>query len=429
MDTLNFSDIQVFTSAWLPFGRSNMEALNRFVGSHKKYTSATEFGVDGVIKDMAEGRILMKSHGVYLTPIDYEFTGFLKAHLQQKSGSEDGFGLHISKSGLTTLGIKLEEKQNLPLDDIKIVCGKLNVQFTDCVMPLLTDVQQSLVSSLYEVADAKDIGYKLHSYSLVKCRMPEGESTDSARFLDKYASEIPSLTDWVTHHTTIDGCHIFIGMAACLCVGETNANIDRILNHILYLNACQKTAQRLHSFLWSLRRYIQQYRTDIGQSSGSYKVMKHTNERICLTNDNLSKVRVFDQLLRAETNDVFKDFEATSTLLNSELHQKLRADFEHEIEKSENRDSTMEQLGEEVNVLSSELENRLELIMTKDNMQLNLILLILTVISILGVAEIQDFSREQWEIVVAFLVPFGIFILFYLRKFLTNYQFKNLDVR
>ena len=78
--------------------------------------------------------------------------------------------------------------------------------------------------------------------------------------------------------------------------------------------------------------------------------------------------------------------------------------------------------------MSSELENRLELIMTKDNMQLNLILLVLTVISILGVAEIIGFSKEQWGVVGVFLGPFGVFILFYLRKFLKNYQLRESEL-
>ncbi len=423
-ETTTFSDIQVFNAAWLPFGRSNMEALNRFVGSHKKYTSATEFGVDGCINDMARGSIKMHEHGIFLSPIDYNFTGFLKAKLTQEHASKDDYGLNISKNGLTCLGISLEPQNKLSLDEVKIVCGKLNYNFSNCVMPLLTDVQQSLVASLYEVADAKEAGYKLHSYALVKCKIDD-EAADSTAFLEKYSQEVASLTDWVMHHETIDGCHIFVGMAACLCVGETNQNIDCLLQDLLYVNTCQKTAQRLHSILWSCRRQIQLLRDDT--QNGSYTLLKQTNEKICVLNDMLSKLKVFDQMLRYETKILSEDFNKARKNNNSPIHQKLATNFEYEIEKSENRSVTLDQLSEEVNGLSSELENRLELIMTKDNMQLNLILLILTVISILGVAEVQGFSKEQWEIVVAFLIPFGIFILFYVRKLMKNYRVKNMN--
>lgn len=415
------SDIHVFTATWLPFGRSNMEALNRFVGSHKMYTSATEFGIEGCINDMSQGKIKMQQHGIYLTPIDYNFTGFLKANLAKINGGADNFGLHISKTGLTSLGIALDSQKKISLDDVKIVCGKLNYQFSTCVMPLLTDVQQSLVERLYEVTDAKDVGYKLHSYSLVKSQVTDTDNIDSTAFLKKYPNEVASLTDWVVHHETICNCHIFIGMAACLCVGKTNETINRLLQSILYVNTCQKTAQRLHSLLWSSRRHIQQLRSGINE--GGYTTLKQINEKICALNDSLSKLRVFDQMLKDETRSASNDFQSTTT--NTLLEQKLDQDFHNEIEKSENRSITLEQLLQELNVLSSELENKLELIMTKDNMQLNLILLILTVISLLGVAQVQGFSKEQWEIVVAFIVPFILFILYYLTKLFKNYRYRK----
>lgn len=424
MKPFELSDIKVFTAAWLPFGRSNMEALNRFVGSHKKYTSATEFGVEGCIQNMAKGTITMKEHGIYLRPVDYDFTGFLKAVLTQESSSAGEYGLHISKTGLTSLGLALEDGEALTPDEVKILCGKLNYKFSPCVMPLLTDVQQSLVAGLYEVPEAKEVGYKLHSYSLVKCNLKDVTMKDSAEILEKYSLEIASLTDWVIHHESINGCHIFIGMAACMCVGETNAETDALLQNILYVNTCQKTAQRLHSLLWSCRRQIQLLRDDI--RDGSYKVLKQSNEKICTLNDKLSKLKVFDQMLRDETSYVYSEYHKSGTNDGTLMKSKLEAEFDYEIEKSENRSVTLDQLLEEVNVLGSELENRLELIMTKDNMQLNLILLILTVVSILGVAEIQNFSREQWEIVTVFLFPFGLFILFYIRKLIKNYRYKNM---
>ena len=110
------------------------------------------------------------------------------------------------------------------------------------------------------------------------------------------------------------------------------------------------------------------------------------------------------------------------------LRKEIETEFEHEIEKSENREITLQQLSDEISVLTSELENKLELIMTKDNMHLNLILLILTIISILGVAEVLDFSREQWEVVAAFVVPFGLFVIYYVYNFLRNFQLRDSEL-
>ncbi len=58
-------------------------------------------------------------------------------------------------------------------------------------------------------------------------------------------------------------------------------------------------------------------------------------------------------------------------------------------------------------------------------MQLNLVLLILTVISVPGVAKILDFSRRQWGLVAVFLIPFSVFVIFCLRKMLKGYHLKK----
>jgi len=114
---------------------------------------------------------------------------------------------------------------------------------------------------------------------------------------------------------------------------------------------------------------------------------------------------------------------------NNQLSNELIKNYLYELEKSDNREITVQQLNEELSVLSSELENKLELIMTKDNTQLNLILLILTVISVLGVAEANNFTQQQWGIVMIFLLPFSFFIFMYVRKLRKNYYFSIIERR
>tara|TARA_Y100001935_G_scaffold121525_1_gene100560 strand:- start:28033 stop:29319 length:1287 start_codon:yes stop_codon:yes gene_type:complete len=426
MERIGFKDIQVYTAAWLPFGRSNMEALNRFVGSHKKYSSATEFGIHGMISNMEKGKITMNAHGVFLTPIDYDYTGFLKAALRVNSVSESEFGIEFNKSGLSTLGIRLEKDTIRNSDKIKMITGNLSYKYSRYVLPLLTDVQQSLLSGIYQVQNFTGIGYKLHTYSVVKCSVADQKECTADELWQKYSKDISSVTDWITTKVTIDDCHLFIGMAACLCIGETTEKVDDFLKKVLYLNTSRITAQRLHSLLWSLRRRIQSYRQNI--AGGSYKVLKKTNEQLCTTSNILSKVSVFDQMLRDETRSEFHDFKKEMDAIEEPLRKEIETEFEHEIEKSENREITLQQLSDEISVLTSELENKLELIMTKDNMHLNLILLILTIISILGVAEVLDFSREQWEVVAAFVVPFGLFVIYYVYNFLRNFQLRDSEL-
>jgi predicted nuclease with TOPRIM domain len=180
-----------------------------------------------------------------------------------------------------------------------------------------------------------------------------------------------------------------------------------------------KTSQRLHSLLWSLRKRIQNIRNNIKNSN--YKTLKENNELICELNDNLSKIKVFDELLRNETDEMTSLWDKIH-FEDSRFKERISENFRDEVEKSENREATIQQLTEELNVLTSEVENRLELIMTRDNMRLNIILLILTVISVLGVAEVVGFTEEQWKVVVVVLLPFVFLTVFYMRNFLKNFN-------
>lgn len=423
MEKLNLTNVQLYNSVWLPFGRSNMEALNRFVGSHKKYTTPTEFGVQGSIDNMLKGSIQMKEHGVFLTPVDFDFTGFLKAKVKKNYEDKQEHGLSIYKNGLSVLGIELQNQ--IGIDSAKIMSGKLNQNFASLVLPLLTDIQKSILSGLYGEEKLELLSHKLHSYSLLKCELEKHQFESTDQIIEQFPNYIDAFTDWIISHHTIDGCHIFIGMAGCICIGKTNEKVESLLKYILYQQTCMKTAQRLHSLLWTIRRKIHNVRQDIRKSK--YRLLKESSDVICELNDTLSKISVFDQLLQYETKDLYSEIQSLEN--NNHLSNELIKNYIYELEKSENREITVQQLNKELSVLSSELENKLELIMTKDNTQLNLILLILTVISVLGVAEANNFTQQQWGIVMIFLLPFSFFIFMYVRKLRKNYYFSIIERR
>jgi cytochrome c oxidase subunit IV len=419
MNQLNLSTPTIISSAWLPFGRSDLEALNRFVGAHKRYSAPTEFGSRGEITDLTKGTIQMNQHGIFLIPVDSEPTGFLKAHVAKSINNSNYFGLSIYKSGLTGLGIKIND--TMSAEELKIVSGKLANSYSDYVFPVLTDVQQSLVAGIYNEKKICDVRNKIHTYSITIGKLIETENLATSEILKKYQSDIEMITDWVVFHTNYNHCHVFIGMAGCLIIGEPNEETMQLINLLIFTQVCQKTAQRLHSHLWSLRRQLQVIRHEL--QKGSYIDLKNSHANICQINDILALTEIFDNKLRYETSDLQKHFMERQISQNCALTSFVSERLSHETEKAENRSTTILQLTSEVSVINDEMENKLELIMTKDNMQLNLVLLILTVISAFSIAEIMNFSFEQWGLVALFIVPFSLFVLIYLRKMIKEYRF------
>ncbi|WP_462319278.1 hypothetical protein, partial [Marinilabilia sp.] len=407
--------------AWLPFGRSDMEALNRFVGAHKRYSAPTEFGSTGEITDLSGGTISMEKHGIFLIPVDYEFTGFLKAKVQAKLEDSNQYGLSVYKNGLTGLGINPDK--SLATEEIKLLTGKLANGFSDYVFPILTDVQKSLVAGIYNEKGVSHLRNKFHTYSLTIGEQKELQGLSSDEILDRFQSQIEIVTDWILFHTSINQCHIFVGMAGCLIIGQPDKDMMTLIRQLIFTQVCQKTAQRMHSHLWALRRQLELIRQRL--QKGSYIDLKNNHQKICEINDILSHTEVFDNKLRYETTDLHKIFKDSKNP-SDELVNFIGQNFSHEIEKAENRESTVLQLSSEVGVINDEMENKLELIMTKDNMQLNLVLLILTVISAFSIAEIMNFSFEQWGLVALFIVPFTLFVLIYLRKMVKEYRFSLL---
>ncbi len=412
-----FTDTTIYTSSWIPIGKSNMEAMNRFIGSHKRYTTPTEFGIEGQIEDLTKGAFKMKKHGVFLTPQNYDTCNYLHANIKEKINSPQTYGLSAYKSGLISLGVQL--KGTLNPTEAKTISGKLGYKITDSIFPILNDVQRSLISNIVNAKTISAAHYKVPVYSLIKCSNNSCFSgNNSKEIFASHAPEIEALTDWVIQHASINNCHLFIGSAATLCIGATNLDCENTLRHLQFLQTCNKTSRRLHAILWSLRKKIHKLRES--SKKGNYKTLKQNNDLICDHNSTLLKVKTFDELLRNETRDMSKAWQQLEADKN-EICDYIDESYLNEVEKSENRLVTIEQLSEDLDVLSTELESRLDLIMTRDSMTLNIILLALTIISLLGVGEIAGFTSKQWKIVAVFLIPFSAISLIYLRNFIKNF--------
>ena len=164
MTEVRFINPSITICEWLPFGRNNMMSLNRHLGSHKKYKSPTEFGMEGEA-DISNGMFKMEGSGCFLDPVDYSFSDFLRAELRNNFKDKNAKGLEIDKDGSCFIGLKINNE--LSLERTKELIGKTEIEFTRQFIPLLAANQISLIETVYGVDDIMKSPYALSSYSLV----------------------------------------------------------------------------------------------------------------------------------------------------------------------------------------------------------------------------------------------------------------------
>ena len=366
---------------------------------------------------MDQGVFKIKKHGVFITPIAYGFANYLHANIKEEYSSEKTYGLSIYKNGSAALGINVPS--DLTTDDIKFISGKLSYKIVDCIFPILNDVQQSLISTIIREPILSKAHHKIQTYSLIKAKEIPVPGANSTEILKNNSDFIESITDWVTDHISFSNCHVFIGMDATLCVGDANKETDKALRLIQFLLTCNKSSHHLHSLLWSLRKKVHSLREKSDEAN--YKVLKNNNEEICTYNTLLLKLKVFDNLLKEETAEMAELWKRLSWG-KDEFSKRIYDRYLDEVEKSVNRNITINQLTEELAVLSVELDNKLDLIMTRDSMTMNIILLVLTIISLFGVGEVAGFTDKQWLIVAVVMVPFTTVTLIYLNNYIKNFK-------
>lgn len=408
-----YKNPRIYAATLLPVGKNNIELLNRFVGSHKRYTSPTEFGSLGEVSYKKEGTFSLLNHGILLTPESYSFCSYLQANVSEYHDKEKVYGLSLYKSGLTVLGLHLDN--DFSVDKLKQLISQLSYKITDCVFPVLNEGQRSILSATLQVDDLSKSWYKTQSYSLVTCEVTPFESLDPIEILNMYSAELEVVTDWVISYHKIDDGVLFVGMASMLYVGKRNTLIDEILKQMLYLKSCNKMSQYIFALLWSFRKQLQSLKESC--KKGNYKILKRNNDKLCKLNDVLLKIEVFDDLLGKATEEIGLQWKKTD-MIDDEFYNLISDSFLDEVEKSRERRNTINLLIKELSVLGSELENRLELLMTRDSMRLNIILLSLTIISLLGIGEVVGFTKKQWTVVVLVVFVFCIILVVYLRGFI-----------
>lgn len=408
----------LITAQWIPMGKNNMISLNRHLGAHKKYSSPTEFGMRGEVTDVQQGSFKMNKPGIFLYTVDYDFSNFLKAHVKTSLYAEDTIGLKLDKDGLTYFGVKISDKK-LTYDEVKILLGKLTYRFADYLYPLLTDVQQDTLSTLYGVEDCLNAHPAISTYSLIITESLGVEFSNTNDFIEKYPRKIDAITDWIINHATIDRCHIFIGMRATICVGTPSKELNENLQILLFTRSLFNTSLRLFSLIWTISKQIKIINQEISVSN--YRKLKEFNSEIGKLNIKLSLLSVLDEMLQISINEKQKVRDSSDAKKVSDNILQIDADFEDENSKAKDRELILEQLKIDLSAIRDGIALRMDSIMTKNSEFLNIVLLVLTLISVIGVVKLLALNIREWGLVVVVMVPFLYFsirsFIYYIRNF------------
>jgi hypothetical protein len=407
MNSLKFKNPSITISEWFPMGRNNLLTLNRHLGSHKSYTSPTEFGMEGELKDLEDGAFKMLENGCFLKPIDFTFTGKLKAELRNSFKEEKAKGVLLDKDGSSLVGICFDT--DLPIDKAKSVIRNLETEFTKQFLPLLTENQLSLLKCTYGVENNTELQESLSSYALVITESIGIPIEDSKQFIEdkRYKNILAPVTDWVIHHFTLENCHVFIGMKAMVCIGSNlSPRMIELLKGILFQKTIFNITLRMFSNLWVTTKRLTTVNLEI--PNAGFNKLKKFNEELSLINTNFSREIIFNDILTEAIAN--KNNEWVKLIKNNNLaYLDIGEGLKEELDKAEERELLIKQMHIDIASLKDQLQNRMNMIMTKNGQQLNLTLLLLTLISVLGVAEIIGFSRQKTIIVTVALIPFLIF--------------------
>jgi len=412
---------KILVTQYIPMGKNNMVSINRHIGAHKGYKAPTEFGMKGTVKDIKKGTFQMKKSGVFLKTITYSFSDYINTELKTSIYSESKMGMRLDKDGLCSLGIKINGR-NLGVDEIKITLGKLTYRTVDYIHSILTDEQQSLLSTLYGVEDIFTSHFAITTYSLIITdSLGEGiEFKNTKEFLSNYPGKIDVITDWIIDNNTVEGCHIFIGMRAAICVGKPSMNLRFTIQNILFLKSIFNASLRLFSLMWALGKAIKKINDAIPKSN--YKKLKSFNMKIAIINNALSRLKILDKMINVAIEQ--KKFKWDKSNAKKEFSNIFRIDdeFNDEIDKSNDRDLILEQLGVDLKSLRDLVEQRIDLIMTKNSEFLNVVILILALISVIGIADVLGFNIFELGTVLIFMIPFIIASLIYIKNYIRNFR-------
>lgn len=413
MGKLSFFNPSIVICEWLPMGRNNMSALNRHLGSHKKYKAPTEFGMEGMVEDISKGEFKMKKSGCFLEPIDFTFSGSLKARLKNNFGDEHAKGIEIDKDGCCYVGLKF--RNEVPIDKTKELIGKTEIEFTRQFVPLLADNQVDLLECAYGVDDIIASPFALSSYSMVVTDALMGpankevtiNTTNEFLCSEEFTNALMPVTDWIISHFSMDGSHIFIGMKAVVCVGPYSDSIKELLKGILFQKTILNVSMRMFSNLWAKNKRLKSISESIPKAT--YKELKDINIELGQINNHFSRQNIVSDMMM---DAIQKKREVWDKLIAENKPFKgldTGEGLKEELEKSEDRNLIIKQMYIDIEGLRDQLQQRMNLIMTKNGQQLNLTLLVLTLISVLGIADIFGFTIQKTILVIFVVAPFVYF--------------------
>lgn len=414
---------KILVTQYIPMGKNNMVSINRHIGAHKAYKAPTEFGMKGAVKDIKNGIFQMEKSGVFLKTAEYSFSNYINAELKTSLDTENEMGMRLDKDGLCTLGIKANNRK-FTADEIKIILGKITYKSVDYIYSILTDEQQRLLSTLYGVEDILSSHFSITTYGLVITdSLGEGiEINNTKEFRLNYPRKIDAITDWIINDNSVEGCHIFIGMRVAICIGKPSKNLRFLLQNILFLKSIFNASLRLFSLIWALGKNIKNINEAIPQSS--YKKLKSFNMEIAVINNAISRLRILDKMMDVAIAQKKLKWDNSESKKHFPNTFRIDDDFNDEIDKSNDRDLILEQIGVDLKSLRDSIVQRMDLIMTKNSEFLNVVLLVLTLISVIGIADILGFNIFELGVVLVVMIPFIIASIIYIKNFIRNFRSK-----
>jgi hypothetical protein len=409
MDTKYFVNPKLVVCEWIPMGVNNLVSLNRHLGSHKKYTAPTAFGMKGEVQNLEDGTFKMESSGCFLQPVHFTISGELKAIIKNHHSDTDAKGLDIDKDGACYIGLEFDRQ--IEIAHIKDIIGNIETQFASQFLPILTDTQMSLLKCSYGTKDSSKLCESLSSYAMVITDGVGVNITSTQEFLEDESAKnlLTPITDWIIDHYSTNGCHIFIGVKALVCVGVPDAQLCNLLKKVLFQYTLFNISLRLYSTMWANMKIL----SGMGQTipNSNYKDLKADNNKLADLQNDFSKHKIVCEQIKKTVESKLNTLEEDISGKKSPLYSNLKKGYLEEVEKSQDRSVLIDQMTIDIQALRDQMQQRMSLIITKNGERLNLTLLVLTIFSVIGIGEVLGFSTDKVLLVTVVLSPFILFVI------------------
>lgn len=420
----------IFVSTFIPFGINNITSFIRHIGALRRYIAKTEFGNRGAVKDPLKGSFVMPKASVLINVMETNPPDFVVLEIQDPDTNEEIFSLKLDQDGLVNVGTEIQE--NVDLTTAKIIAGKMSYRIPKLVYPLLVDQQKDLLAALYECESKEELltnPFAITYYPMVVSKEFEGDTSfkDSEEFLNKYPFIIRTITDWILFNITVERSHVFIGSAGLVCIGEPSKYLRYILETAVYLKNMDNCSLRLFEVIWTISSKIKDLKTEL--ANASYNKLKKIENEIIDLSSQITLVKVLDKTLESSVKNKelnWSQSNAKKRFLNSSndvgrFITSIDMEFSKELQKAVDRDLTLSVVSADLDSLRELTSQRTDLILTKNSENLNLLVLLFTLVSLIGIAEIVFFQKQQWIALAIAIGPFLFAVILYLVNYFRNF--------